>query len=56
MGKSHEFHLISFNGYSIKGALHFPHLVLEVIAIFFYVGLEIGIPMHLNFMLPIWAQ
>lgn len=34
---------------SIKGALQFRHLVLGVIAIFFYVGVEIGIPMHLNF-------
>ena len=34
---------------SIKGALRFRHLVLGVIAIFFYVGIEIGIPMHLNF-------
>ena len=34
---------------SMKGALRFRHLVLGVIAIFFYVGIEIGIPMHLNF-------
>ena len=34
---------------SIKGALRFRHLILGVIAIFFYVGVEIGIPMHLNF-------
>jgi FHS family L-fucose permease-like MFS transporter len=34
---------------SMKGALRFRHLVLGVIAIFFYVGVEIGIPMHLNF-------
>ncbi len=34
---------------SIKGALRFRHLILGVIAIFFYVGIEIGIPMHLNF-------
>jgi FHS family L-fucose permease-like MFS transporter len=34
---------------SMKGALRFRHLVFGVIAIFFYVGVEIGIPMHLNF-------
>ena len=34
---------------SMKGALRFRHLILGVIAIFFYVGIEIGIPMHLNF-------
>ena len=34
---------------SMKGALRFRHLILGVIAIFFYVGVEIGIPMHLNF-------
>ena len=34
---------------SMKGALRFRHLVLGVIAIFFYVGIEIGIPMELNF-------
>ena len=34
---------------SMKGALRFRHLVLGVIAIYFYVGIEIGIPMHLNF-------
>jgi len=34
---------------SMKGALRFRHLVFGVIAIFFYVGIEIGIPMHLNF-------
>ena len=34
---------------SMKGALRFRHLVLGVIAIFFYVGVEIGIPMELNF-------
>ena len=34
---------------SMKGALRFRHLILGVIAIFFYVGVEIGIPMQLNF-------
>ncbi|MBQ5510727.1 MAG: MFS transporter, partial [Prevotella sp.] len=34
---------------SMKGALRFRHLILGVIAIFFYVGVEIGIPMELNF-------
>lgn len=34
---------------SLKGAIRFRHLILGVIAIFFYVGVEIGIPMHLNF-------
>ena len=34
---------------SMKGALRFRHLILGVIAIFFSVGIEIGIPMHLNF-------
>ena len=34
---------------SMKGALRFRHLIFGVIAIFFYVGIEIGIPMHLNF-------
>ncbi|MCR5180100.1 MAG: MFS transporter [Bacteroidaceae bacterium] len=34
---------------SMKGALRFRHLIFGVIAIFFYVGVEIGIPMHLNF-------
>ena len=34
---------------SMKGALRFRHLVFGVIAIFFYVGIEIGIPLHLNF-------
>ena len=34
---------------SMKGALRFRHLVFGVIAIFFYVGVEVGIPMHLNF-------
>ncbi len=34
---------------SMKGALRFRHLILGVIAIFFYVGVEIGLPMHLNF-------
>lgn len=33
----------------MKGALKFRHMVLGIIAIFFYVGVEIGIPMHLNF-------
>ena len=33
----------------VKGALKFRHLVLGIIAIFFYVGIEIGIPMELNF-------
>lgn len=34
---------------SMKGALRFRHLIFGVIAIFFYVGVEIGLPMHLNF-------
>ena len=34
---------------SMIGALRFRNLVFGVIAIFFYVGIEIGIPMHLNF-------
>ena len=34
---------------SMMGALRFRHLIFGVIAIFFYVGIEIGIPMHLNF-------
>ena len=34
---------------SMKGALRFRHLILGVIAIFFYVGIEIGIPLELNF-------
>ena len=33
----------------IKGALRYSHLIFGVIAIFFYVGVEVGIPMHLNF-------
>lgn len=33
----------------MKGAMKFRHMVLGIIAIFFYVGVEIGIPMHLNF-------
>ena len=32
-----------------RSPLAFRHCVLGVIAIFFYVGIEIGIPMHLNF-------
>lgn len=36
---------------SLKGALGYRHLVLGVIAIFFYVGVEIGIPMEVNFYL-----
>ncbi|MBR5727648.1 MAG: MFS transporter [Muribaculaceae bacterium] len=35
----------------VKGALGFKHLVLGIIAIFFYVGIEIGIPGQLLFYL-----
>ena len=35
----------------VKGALGFRHLVLGIIAIFFYVGIEIGIPGQLLFYL-----
>ncbi len=35
----------------VRGALKFRHLVLGVIAIFFYVGVEVGIPAELNFFL-----
>ncbi len=35
----------------VKGALSFRHLVLGIIAIFFYVGVEIGIPGQLLFYL-----
>lgn len=35
----------------VKGALSFRHLVLGIIAIFFYVGIEIGIPGQLLFYL-----
>ena len=31
----------------VKGALQYRHLVLGIIAIFFYVGVEVGIPGHL---------
>jgi len=36
---------------NVKGALKYRHLVLGVIAIFFYVGIEVGIPGELNFYL-----
>ena len=36
---------------SMKGALRFRHLILGVIAIFFYVGIEIGIPAQVIFYL-----
>lgn len=36
---------------SVKGALSFRHLVLGIIAIFFYVGIEVGIPAQLQFYL-----
>ncbi len=35
----------------VKGALSFRHLVLGIIAIFFYVGIEVGIPGQLLFYL-----
>jgi FHS family L-fucose permease-like MFS transporter len=35
----------------IKGALKYKHLVLGIIAIFFYVGIEVGIPGQLLFYL-----
>ena len=35
----------------IKGALQYKHLVLGIIAIFFYVGIEVGIPGQLLFYL-----
>ena len=35
----------------VKGALGFKHLVLGIIAIFFYVGIEVGIPGQLLFYL-----
>ena len=35
----------------IKGAIKFKHLVLGIIAIFFYVGIEVGIPGQLLFYL-----
>ena len=35
----------------VKGALSFRHLVLGIIAIFFYVGIEVGIPAQLLFYL-----
>ena len=35
----------------IKGALGYRHLILGVVAIFFYVGIEVGIPGELNFYL-----
>ena len=35
----------------IKGALKYKHLVLGIIAIFFYVGIEVGIPCQLLFYL-----
>lgn len=38
-------------GEGIKGALQFKHLVLGIVAIFFYVGIEIGVPAQLNFYL-----
>lgn len=36
----------------VSGALKYRHLVLGVIAIFFYVGVEVGIPGELLFYLP----
>lgn len=36
----------------IKGALGYSHLVLGIIAIFFYVGIEVGIPGQLLFYIP----
>lgn len=35
----------------VKGALKFRHLVLGIIAIFFYVGIEVGIPAQMLFYL-----
>ncbi len=39
-------------GEMITGALKYRHLVLGIIAIFFYVGIEVGIPGELLFYLP----